>query len=287
VLATLRAGGPLWVVIALAVLLVPIRRARLRELWSRRAVRWWTLAVAVAMVQSVLWTYLAKATDLGDFTGGHRWSFTQAVRLTLERWRDYADEMVGVTAWLDTRMPVLVYLVWQAAAAAVVVWGLVLADRAGRWRLAAAAAGAIGVPTAMQIAYVNQHGFITQGRYLLPVMAGLPLLAAFLIQRYGLAADKSASLLRIYAIALLPLHLVCLSFTMVRWQRGLALGSLASMSPLGGPWHPPLGSALPLAAMVAGLVGLGWLLWRTPTGVEPAPVEAAAEVSPVSTGYRG
>jgi Predicted membrane protein (DUF2142) len=299
IMAALRAGGPLWVAVALGALLVAVRWTRLRELWNQRAVRWWMLGIGVAAVQSVLWTMLMKTTYMGDFTGGQHWSISQATRQTLEYWRNYADEMVGVTAWLDTRMPAPAYLVWEFGVAALVVWGFVLADRAGRWRLAVLAAGGLGIPFAMQVLFVNRYGFITQGRYLLPVAVGLPMLGAFLIQRYGLAADKSRSLLGVYALGVLPIHLVCLVYTMIRWQHGIRLtGPLRSMNPFTGTWQPPLGTVLPLAAMAAGLLLLGWLTWRGGRpGAQPAAAQQQVDaapaavgelvVSPASLGYRG
>src|SRR6266508_1777933 len=190
-LAVLRAGGPLWVVVSVAALLLPLRWAKLRQLWAWRPVRWWMLVVGLAMVGSLIWTALFKTTNLGDFTHGQRLSLAQAIGTEVDIWREYADEMVGVMAWLDARMPGSMYLIWESAVAALLVWGFIVAHRAGRWRMAALAAGGLGIPFVMQIAYVNKVGFVTQGRYLLPVAVGLPILATFLIQEYGLPGDKS------------------------------------------------------------------------------------------------
>jgi hypothetical protein len=279
-LATLRAGGPLWLAVAVGVLLVPAGRERLRTLWSRRSVRWWVLGIGVAMAQSTGWSLAMKTTNMGDFTGGRHWSKFQATRLTLEYWRAYADEMVGVMSWLDASMPATAYLIWEGAVAALIGWGFVLAHRTGRWRLAALMAGGLGIPFVMQVAYVNKYGFITQGRYLLPVAVGLPILATFLIQEYGLPADKSRSLLRLFAIVLLPMHLVALIVTMGRWQRGVGpTAPLRSFNPLAGPWQPPLGGLLPVLATVAGVLLFGWLVWREGLARRPRP-PAPAQVRP-------
>jgi predicted membrane protein DUF2142 len=261
-LATLRAAGPLWLVVGAVALLFPFRLATLRGLWAWRAARWWLLAVGLAIVASLAWTRAFKTTELGDFTGGRHWSGSQAVRLVLDYWREYADEMVGVTSWLDARMPAVAYTVWQGAVAALLVGGFLLAGAAGRWRLTALAAGGLGVPLAIQVAGANRYGFITQGRYLLPIAVGLPVLATFLIARYGLPADKSRSLLRLYALALLPVHALCLLVTMVRWQHGITryTGLRVLLDPFAGNWRPPLGSAVPVLAEVAGLALLGWLV---------------------------
>src|SRR6266542_4465101 len=104
-LAVLRAGGPLWVVGSVAALLLPLRWAKLRQRWAWRPVRWWMLVVGLAMVGSLIWTALFKTTNLGDFTHGQRLSLAQAIGTEVDIWREYADEMVGVMAWLDARMP--------------------------------------------------------------------------------------------------------------------------------------------------------------------------------------
>jgi hypothetical protein len=271
-LTTLRAAGPVWLAASAVALLLPLQWRRIVALWQQSAVRWWVLGLGAAAIASGIWTVVFKATYMGDFTGGRHWSLTQAVRTLLERWRFWTDELVGVLSWLDTRLPAPVYLIWEFLVASLIVWGFVLATRAGRWRLAALAVAGVVVPSLMQLSYVNEFGFITQGRYMLPVLAGLPLLAAFLIAEYGLPRDKSRSLLRIFAVALLPLHLISLVYTMVRWQHGLLPnGGLRALNPLAGPWHPPLGSVLPLVASAAGLVIVGWLVWpRNDNSAAPA-----------------
>jgi Predicted membrane protein (DUF2142) len=283
-LAVLRAGGPLWVAVSVAALLLPLRWAKLRQLWAWRPVRWWTLVVGLAMVGSLVWTALFKTTNLGDFTHGQRLSLAQAIGTEVDIWREYADEMVGVMAWLDARMPGSMYLIWESAVAALLVWGFIVAHRAGRWRMAALAAGGLGIPFVMQIAYVNKVGFVTQGRYLLPVAVGLPILATFLIQEYGLPGDKSRTLLRLYIVTLLPIHLVALVFTMVRWQRGLSRGAgLRGLNPLSGSWQPPLGPVLPLVATIAGLLLIGWLLWRPERVVGGPPPATATDADAAAT----
>jgi hypothetical protein len=261
-LVSLRAGGPLWFSVAIASLLLPWRWTTLRGLWGWRAARWWGLGIGVAMLVSVTWTELLHATYMGDFTRGTHNNPVEAILLESEMERGYVDQMVGVGSWLDTRLPSSVYLVWESIAAALILGGFILANRLGRWRLSTLAVAGLGIPFAMQILWVNKYGFITQGRYLLPVAAGLPILGAFLIQQHGVSATKSRAVLRSCVVTLLPLHLVFLWYTMVRWQHGIDWRQgLAGLNPLAGPWHPPLGSLLPLVASVVGILAVGWLVW--------------------------
>jgi hypothetical protein len=261
-LVTLRAAGPLWLAISAAALLLPLQWRLVQTLWRRAGVRWWILGIGVAAIASAVWTVAFKATYMGDFTRGRHLSTGQAIRELLERWRRWTDEMVGVMSWLDTTLPAPMYMIWEFLVASLIVWGFVLATRAGRWRLAALAAAGVVVPSLMQLSYVNEFGFITQGRYMLPVLCGVPLLAAFLIAEYGLPADKSRAVLRVFIVMLLPIHLLSLAYTMVRWQHGLPPnGGLKVLNPLAGSWHPPLGSALPLLASIAGLLLVARISW--------------------------
>ena len=301
-LATLRTAGPAWLAVSVAALVLPFGWRTLRVLWGWVALRWWMLAVGLAGVLCVGWSLLFRTNEASETNLATRLTLAQAARLEVERWRRYADEMVGVLSWLDVRIPAPGYLIWQYAVGALVIWAFVVTARAGRWQLMAIAAGGLGIPYVIQVLYVNTYGFITQGRYLLPVLVGLPILAAFLIQapsgggqapsggsrapsggESGLDRIRGGRLVRLFAVLLLPIHLVALVFTMVRWQQGMVGNSGPNgVNPLIGAWHPPLGSAPPLLAALAGLVLLGWLVWREPLPRPDGPVPPSDGPSPAA-----
>ncbi len=85
-------------------------------------------------------------------------------------------------------------------------------------------------------------------------------------------------------VVLLPIHLLALGFTMIRWQHGQVRG--AGLNPLAGPWHPVLGSITPLVAAVAGLAVIGWLAWiggsRTPSVDVAGPDPDGSHAAPSS-----
>jgi hypothetical protein len=143
-------------------------------------------------------------------------------------------------------------------------------------------AGAAGVSYVVQVLTWNTYGPVTQGRYMMPLLVSLPLLAAFIVERRALAAAQTRSLARLIGVTVLPIHLGSLVFTMVRWQSGLPTPlRLGLLNPLKGEWHPPLGSVLPLVAMAVGLVLFGVLVWWGPARAMALPDldEAALEVS--------
>ncbi|MFD0817973.1 DUF2142 domain-containing protein [Micromonospora zhanjiangensis] len=271
-LAMLRQTGPLWIAVGFVALAIPLRQGNLWQLLRTRAARWWAAAISLTVVTAVLWGVLMKTSDLGNY-GSNRYTYGQAVFVEANRWRDYLDQMVGVTSWLDTRMPAPAYLLWQFAAAALVVMALVFGTRVDRWRL-----------------LVLILGGVAQGRYMLPMLAGVLLFAAYVLEQRGIDADRSRTTVRLLVLLFVPIHLFCLVFTMVRWQHGLpARLGFGSLDPFLGPWHPVLGSATPLVASVLGLAVIGWLAWTAPTRRltdRPAAAGATADRPEVSTADR-
>jgi hypothetical protein len=284
VLATLRAAGPLWVVFSAAALLLPFRLARIRRLWAVKAVRWCVGGLVVVGLAAVAWTLRQKASDLGDYRHTTVYSHGRALFAVSQQWREYTDEMVGVMSWLDTRLPEFVYIIWELGVGALILAAVVVGLRLDRWRLFMVFLGGVVVPTLMQVSYLNDNGFVTQGRYMLPVLSGLVLLATFILEERGIGAGRARTIARLTTVTLLPLQMIALGYTMVRWQHGIPKNypSLRALNPLAGPWHPVVGSLTPLLVEAAGLVVIGALLWRTVgrPGTEVAPALQAEAAPP-------
>jgi len=240
-LAVLRTSGLLWLLAGLAAVLIPWRGERIRTIWRRPATKLCLAGIAVATLTSAIWIARMKTTDLGDFTYPKVLTGGQALLFEAENWRRYLDEMVGVTGWLDTRMSAGFYIMWVLVAGALVVIALAFASWLDRWRMLILLAGGVGIPSALQVRYANETGFISQGRYLLPILVGVLLFACFVLEERGVTAAQARVLTRLVVVLLLPIQLVCLVYTMVRWQSGLPrLGDLGivSLNPFRGEWHP-------------------------------------------------
>jgi hypothetical protein len=157
-------------------------------------------------------------------------------------------------------------------------------------------AGAVVVPTAMQIYFLNDAGWVTQGRYMLPGLVGLVLMAAFIVDERAGEVVNSRGFVRLVALLVLPIQLFCLVFSMVRWQRGMpalrGVGIKYLLNPFAGDWHPVVGSVTPLVCMVVGLVALGlvsWRAWLRPApagGTDDAVAEAADEPPEAAAGIK-
>jgi len=284
VLAIVRAFGPLWLVVAIGVLLVPSRRALFSRLRHNRAVLACGALAVLGFVAGVAWTLFAKTGKPEVVNVPGHFTFFEALRFELAlRVGAYAQEMVGVMSWLDTPMPGWVYLVWWSVLGFFTLSVLAFGTWIDRWRIIALTAATFGIPVLLDAIEVNTYGFVSQGRYVLPIAVGIPTIAAFAISaRDILSPTRAMTLTRTFVLLLLPLHLFCLGFTMVRWQSGTAADLHAkSANPLAGAWHPPLGSLVPLLVACAGLVLLGFCYWRR--GAQPeSPPPAAGGTIPAS-----
>jgi hypothetical protein len=167
VLALARPLGPVYVA-ALGLVALPL-------LWRRR---WWsrglalaTTAVAAAALLGVAWAVThqpARAINPAAVLAGAQ--HLSAIGPEPEM------ELVGVFGWTDTVLPVPLYVLWGALVALVAGAALLLAG----WR--ARLAIVLGVATAVVLSatvagVVLNPAFELQGRYALPVVVAVPLLA--------------------------------------------------------------------------------------------------------------
>ncbi|MEU9042024.1 MULTISPECIES: DUF2142 domain-containing protein [unclassified Kitasatospora] len=283
VLMTVRALGPLWCAAVLGIMLIPAKRERLKQLLRFRPA-WWAAGTLFATgAAGALWTVVMKASELMPVQVPPGITVPKAIRHeVVVRWPDYFTEVIGVPSWLDTHLPGTAYYLWYLAIGCLVLPALAFGAWSDRWRVLAFFLAPFAVITLSDAISAHKVGFVGQGRYLLPVAVGVPLLAAFVLGRRGvLEGARSASLVRTVALVVLPLQLAFLGYTMIRWQAGIGTAvDYTPLNPLAGTWHPPAGSATALLTAAAGCVVLGIWAW-TSTGrrAGAAPEERPAAVS--------
>ena len=275
-----RAIGPELIAGLLVVLLLPPSRAQVRQLWRRRSARWWAAGVVASCALGELWTITSKVSDIGNIAHG-KYSTGLILRSELQptgRLLRVVEEMINGFSYYDTKPPHLILVIWGVAI------GLLLAAAFGwgtwveRWRLAALIIGTLSIPVLFEVSAANTFGFAFQGRYILPLAAGTPMLAAFITGRSGrLTTIWQARGIRTMIVLLLPVQLLSLGWVMDRWQSGIGPGH--TLNPLLGSWHPVTGSVLPLVLMTAGLIGFGWLAWRAASLAEDEHPLAAGQPS--------
>lgn len=268
-LALVRPLGPLWLVCALAALALGLSRARIRELWSTRLVRNWLLATGAALLASIAWTLVMRTGSVVPPDDDMPYiSPLQAALTYFEDWNIYFRGMVGAAGWFDIFIPSPFYWLWVSFVAGLLLFALVAVGWIDRWRFVPFVLGGFVAPGIMQVAKANVLGLqVIGGRYMLPLLVGIPLLAAFLLDRTLMNARLSRTMTRLFIIALLPIHIVMLVYAMIRWQRGRGSGAFNILK---GEWHPPTGSLLPMLLMLVGVVVAAYVFWRAQNQIHQA-----------------
>jgi len=263
VLAVARGFGVGWLVATVVICGFGAGRGRLRSLWNIRGIRWAAAGVGCACAVALAWDTVAGPNfDLTGVSPPHTPMRQIVVQEVWDRLPYYLDGTVRLTSYGDIPVPQVVSMVWFGALGLVVLGGFWLGTIRARIQIAAAVGICLFLLLATDINAVRQGFWFSQGRYALPLLVGAPLLGAMHIGRSGvLTADRAQSLLRLIAPTLLPLQMVALWSSMLRFQHGYPADGQRPLDVLTGRWLPPLGPTLPLALMVAGSVLLAWGVW--------------------------
>jgi hypothetical protein len=221
ILVTVRSGGPGLIALSAAALLLPLRWTAARGFLRVRSLRWGMVVIAVAGVASVLWIVLMKASQLATVQGQEPLKPGEIQLMELQRWPGLIQEMVGVFGWLNVHMWAPAYLAWQYPAAALLLVALVVGTWTDRWRLLVIVVGTVVLSAVIEMRGASTHGgLIAQGRYLLPLLAGALILAAWIVEERGLATEHCRRLTRLIVVITLPIQLHGLWVAMVRYQSG-------------------------------------------------------------------
>jgi len=255
-----RPGSMIWLALIVLVLAGCAGWHRLRALWAAGRARVWAAAVATAVVADLAWFTYADTWDLRrSFLAVPVGGSTGAVlRASLSQEYGWLRQMVGVFGWLDTPAPVATFAIWLAVLGLLLVAAVVTGRRFGA-PLAAVLGLCVAVPVAYQLKLAHTIGYFWQGRYLLPLAAGVPIIAGVAVGlsrgrihlgRRGVTVAASflalasflafAEALRRYTVGI---HGRILFFTAARWE-------------------PPIPSVLLLVLFAATLVGAVYALSR-------------------------
>jgi hypothetical protein len=274
-LALTRQLGPLWVAVLGGSLAVLAGWSGLRRLAADHAVRVAAAVAAVAGLVAMAWIVVVKPLDSTN-SGVAPLTIPQSdiqralvgeVGLLFREW-------VGVFGWGDTRLPEVVYFIW-----AIVLAGLVLAVLATSLRrvgivVVLLTAGTFVLPAAIQYPGVRDADLFWQGRYTLPLVVGVPLVAAWGLAQWRRQVVAPRSLVVPLAlVALFVAHLLAFAQNLRRYTVG-ANGTVWFFT--AERWNPPI-PAEALLVVYAGAVAAWLVIGR------PRPTEAADDGAP-STG---
>lgn len=242
-LVNARALGPLWLLIVVALCFLASGWQPVQRLFMTARSYAWLSVAALAGLFSVGWTLwggsLSGQAEPADaaLVGG---TFVQGLLHTFRTTPDYLQQAIGYFGWLDAPLPVWVYWLFVAALAALVLPALAALRGRALLALFVVIAAAVLVPALVQGYSVGQTGIIWQGRYGLFLYLGIPIVAAWLLERISGPLDVVGTRLSwIITGSLAAYGVIAFALVLVRYVIG-ARSPLAEM--FSDPsWQPPLG----------------------------------------------
>ena len=264
VLALARTSGPIWLLLLAALALI------LRPKRSRVALP----AVAVVLAAVVL-NRIWEAKHGGGI-GLYFRSIPATIGRAPHEWWRSSSELIGKFGYLEYQLPLL-YVAWFALGFALIGLAFHVSDRRGRLLVGALTAFALLFPMLVWLLVVRQSGYGMQGRYVLPVLVAVPLVAGELLRRNPRPVPG-------FAIAALPVAVGALQF--IAWY----LAARRSAVGVGGPlvflgradWVPPGGWGPWLACAIAGglLIAASATSPRAPSYSRRRSARAVTSASP-------
>jgi hypothetical protein len=276
-LANVRALGPLWLVIIVALCLLAGGRPAVSRLFRTRASYPWLAIIAAGGLFSLGWTLVggslsgqAEKADAPLVGAGFAQSAVYMVRAT----PTFLTQALGYFGWFDAPLPGFAFWPAIAAVAIVLVLAFTSAVRRDVLTLGTVAALAALVPVVTQAYSAHQTGIIWQGRYGLFLYLGGIIIAVWLLSRRGGERIGFLSVRVTWVVGALIWSFASLAFVLV--LRRYVIGNA---TPIGGmfknpQWEPPLGwltlvllFVLALGAFMA-FLGLLARSAAAPAGVE-------------------
>jgi hypothetical protein len=253
-LASIRGLGPAFAAAILVIGAILAPPGRIRALARRTDARVWTGVFAVVTALTVAWV-LAVGTDLRQIPH-------QAIGLgdALHELPMFVDQSIGSFGSNYVALPWFIAWAWSLLSLAGIVVALARPVRRARLALGLLVLGTVALPVLADGFNLPDIGFPWQGRY------GLPLTAGLVIAAFGLI-DRPTRGVRIFGVTTAVLLLLGQLGARIAVARSLAMGVVRGTDifdfiskPLWEPGIPPL--ALLIVALVV-LVGIGAMVIPT------------------------
>ena len=139
----------------------------LRPLW---------IPVAVSVAVAAVFILVDGQPSLLGSPPAHGASLISNIATTLHLTGGYLEQSIGNFGWLDVPAPTWVVVDWTVCLALVTIAAFVLSARCRR-SLSVLALAALAMTLALEAPQMNTVGNYFQGRYILPVLIGFPLVA--------------------------------------------------------------------------------------------------------------
>lgn len=218
---------------------------------------WWMLNLPLGVLAVLSGAWIVASDGLGGMFGGRIPEGESTLVFLTGKVDEYLEQAVAIFGWLDNGPLSLVTFTWLFAAAAVVTVGVLTSRR--RWDVAVLVLlclTAVMLPVILQAPTAADSGVAWQGRYGLPILVGVPVLAVVVSRDFFETARAQADRLCTLASILVSFGLVA---ALIDTLQRYAVGDSGPLMFVGiARWAPPIGTAASVAASFA--CGLAMLI---------------------------
>ncbi len=290
--------SPLWCAVAVAVLAVAGGWRRVRALIAKRSVQWTGPMLSACGALAMLWIVREHSLDLTPSTAqvSQPETVSHLVPVIFAHTSSWLEQMVGVFGWLDTTSPGFTYALWGVVVGVLVLFAWIRAARGvseAREALAVAVLvlAVIVLPVGIVYSQVHRLGIVWQGRDVMPLAVGVPILAAAVVGGDSALRRWHG---RLTAWAAAPACAALGAAGLAAFFEALrryAVGVDGPIDFLSGTWHPPVGSAAALAAALVStaalVLGVAFGITRARSSISCVPPGSLALRAPSRTQRAG
>lgn len=280
--ANARGLSLLWAVVIVVVCVVATSWGHVRALLAQRRARPAWVAVMAGGAAAAAWLLGADSLSAGT-PGSSGVSIRAALVNSILNTNAYLLNMVGEFGWLDTFLEHWVYMAWALLLGVVLLPALAAARRRDLWALLGLGAAILVLPVLVHSWQAPTFGIIWQGRYVLPVAVGLPLLAGYVLHDRLVVPGRFLARLGV-AVAAVACLVQGAAFVenLHRYVNGED-GGWASLEP--DAWLPPLPLPMLLALAAVAILAYGGLLVGV-ARIAPADEDSTGQAGPVDIAAR-
>jgi hypothetical protein len=251
--AMARSLGPVWVALAVCLLLATVGIRRARSL-VRENLRWALPALVLAAVgvgATAAWQALYQPRPRTSLSMG-----LNSLLPAMSELPWILDQWIGRFGWADVPLPSLATAVWKVMLLALTILAMVVGTRRQRWVLTGVVMASVLTTAAVSAFLIRQTNFPMQGRYVLPVVVVVPLFAGEVLWRGRARLGGAEAWARRWGLLLfaVPVAAVHVTALYVNWRRHAVGVDGPALFFFRSEWEPIAGWG-PWVLVVAAAVG--------------------------------